>query len=55
MNSKDKTRWIPAYVGLGSNLHGPARQIEVAFDLLGQLAQEKEIIHPFSTGHFLPR
>jgi len=37
MNSKDKTRWIPAYVGLGSNLHGPARQIEVAFDLLGDI------------------
>ena len=37
MNSADKTRWIPAYVGLGSNLHGPARQLEVAFELLGDI------------------
>ncbi len=26
--------WYPAYVGLGSNLQGPARQIETAFELL---------------------
>lgn len=26
--------WYPAYVGLGSNLQGPARQIENAFELL---------------------
>jgi 2-amino-4-hydroxy-6-hydroxymethyldihydropteridine diphosphokinase len=37
MSSDDKTRWIPAYVGLGSNLHGPARQLEIAFELLGDI------------------
>ena len=37
MNSDDKIHWTPAYVGLGSNLHGPARQIEVAFGLLGEI------------------
>ena len=37
MSSDDKNRWIPAYVGLGSNLHGPARQLEVAFELLGDI------------------
>ncbi len=26
--------WYPAYVGLGSNLQGPARQLEIAFELL---------------------
>jgi len=37
MSSDDKNRWIPAYVGLGSNLHGPARQLEIAFELLGEI------------------
>jgi len=37
MSSDDGKHWIPAYVGLGSNLHGPARQIEVAFRLLGKI------------------
>jgi len=37
MNSDDKKSWIPAYVGLGSNLHGPARQLEIAFRLLGDI------------------
>lgn len=27
-------RWYPAYVGLGSNLQGPERQLEDAFELL---------------------
>jgi 2-amino-4-hydroxy-6-hydroxymethyldihydropteridine diphosphokinase len=30
-------RWIPAYVGLGSNLHGPAGQLQTALDLLAKL------------------
>ena len=38
MNSNARSRWIPAYVGLGSNLHGPARQLEVAFDLLDEIS-----------------
>jgi len=29
--------WKPAYIGLGSNLNGPARQLEVAFELLGNI------------------
>ena len=29
--------WYPAYVGLGSNLHMPARQIDDAFGLLAEL------------------
>ncbi|MDH3747518.1 MAG: 2-amino-4-hydroxy-6-hydroxymethyldihydropteridine diphosphokinase [Gammaproteobacteria bacterium] len=29
--------WRPAYVGLGSNLNGPAKQIDAAFDLLDTL------------------
>jgi 2-amino-4-hydroxy-6-hydroxymethyldihydropteridine diphosphokinase len=37
MNSDDKTCWFPAYVGLGSNLHGPARQLEIAFELLDEI------------------
>jgi 2-amino-4-hydroxy-6-hydroxymethyldihydropteridine diphosphokinase len=30
-------RWTPAYIGLGSNLEGPAQQIERAFDVLSCL------------------
>jgi len=37
MSSDDKDHWIPAYVGLGSNLQGPARQLEIAFRLLGDI------------------
>ena len=33
----DRTRWYPAYVGLGSNLDSPARRIEEAFGLLGEI------------------
>jgi len=32
-----KTTWWPAYIGLGSNLDRPARQIDVAFDCLDAL------------------
>jgi 2-amino-4-hydroxy-6-hydroxymethyldihydropteridine diphosphokinase len=31
------SRWIPAYVALGSNLDEPARQVSRAFDALGAL------------------
>ena len=34
MTTKDSNHWYPAYVGLGSNLHGPAGQLETAFELL---------------------
>jgi 2-amino-4-hydroxy-6-hydroxymethyldihydropteridine diphosphokinase len=30
-------RWSPAYVGLGSNLQMPARQVDEAFDLLAEI------------------
>jgi 2-amino-4-hydroxy-6-hydroxymethyldihydropteridine diphosphokinase len=30
-------RWTPAYIGLGSNLEGPAQQIERGFGALAQL------------------
>ena len=29
--------WFPAYVGLGSNLNGPVRQLASAFDLLAEI------------------
>lgn len=32
-----RPRWVPAYVGLGSNLDDPARQVRRAFDALGRL------------------
>jgi len=31
------THWYPAYVGIGSNLQGPARQVEVAGELLNDI------------------
>jgi 2-amino-4-hydroxy-6-hydroxymethyldihydropteridine diphosphokinase len=33
----DRTHWYPAYVGVGSNLDNPARQVEDALSLLDQL------------------
>ena len=35
------THWSPAYVGLGSNLQLPARQVEDALDLLGNLPDSR--------------
>ena len=32
-----KYHWRPAYVGLGSNLQGPAAQLDSAFDLLASI------------------
>ena len=34
---RTEDHWYPAYVGLGSNLHGPAAQVQSAFELLGEL------------------
>ena len=31
-------RWCPAYIGLGSNLQGPSRQVESAIQQLDELA-----------------
>jgi 2-amino-4-hydroxy-6-hydroxymethyldihydropteridine diphosphokinase len=36
-----RTRWLPAYVGLGSNLNGPARQLENTFDLLNGIPKTR--------------
>lgn len=33
--------WQPAYVGLGSNLDGPVRQIEAAFELLQTIPETR--------------
>ncbi len=35
--------WRPAYVGLGSNLQGPAGQLESAFDLLATVPRTRLI------------
>jgi 2-amino-4-hydroxy-6-hydroxymethyldihydropteridine diphosphokinase len=37
MSSGELNHWKPAYIGLGSNLDGPTRQLEVAFELLGDI------------------
>jgi len=33
--------WYPAYVGLGSNLQGPARQLENTFDVLDSIRKTR--------------
>ena len=41
--SADSPNWLPAYVGLGSNLHGPVSQLESAFDLLAAIPETRLI------------
>lgn len=44
--SRHRTRedtWIPAYIGLGSNLQGPCGQVESAFDLLASIDETRFI------------
>ena len=43
MLSAASPHWVPAYVGLGSNLKGPAAQVESAFDLLAAIARTRLI------------
>ncbi len=38
------THWFPAYVGLGSNLQGPARQLENTFELLDAIPDTRLIL-----------
>jgi 2-amino-4-hydroxy-6-hydroxymethyldihydropteridine diphosphokinase len=38
MSKPHKPHWYPAYVGLGSNLQGPAGQLQAAIEMLGKLA-----------------
>ncbi len=35
----NRSRWYPAYVGIGSNLNGPARQVNAAFEALGNVPE----------------
>ena len=37
----EKSRWYPAYIGIGSNLQGPAKQIENATDLLANIPRTR--------------
>lgn len=41
MRELSNAHWYPAYVGLGSNLHGPARQLQAAIDMLGELPRTR--------------
>ena len=36
-----RDHWIPAYVGIGSNLDGPVSQVEIAFEYLSKLPDSK--------------
>ena len=39
--SRSQRPWQPAYVGLGSNLDSPVRQIEAAFELLQEIPETR--------------
>jgi 2-amino-4-hydroxy-6-hydroxymethyldihydropteridine diphosphokinase len=41
MSEPINPHWYPAYVGLGSNLQGPARQLQAAIEMLGLLARTR--------------
>jgi len=41
--SHGRKTWRPAYIGLGSNLDGPARQVDTAFDSLAELPETRLI------------
>ena len=43
MSEPQNQHWYPAYVGLGSNLHGPAGQLQAAIEMLGTLARTRLI------------
>ena len=43
MASSDNTHWRPAYIGLGSNLQGPAGQLESAIDSLATIRRTRLI------------
>lgn len=43
MSNSERVRWRPAYVGLGSNLQGPAGQLDSAFDLLAAIPDTRLI------------
>ncbi len=37
----DASLWTPAWIGLGSNLYDPVRQLDAAFDGLGRLPETR--------------
>jgi 2-amino-4-hydroxy-6-hydroxymethyldihydropteridine diphosphokinase len=41
----NRHHWYPAYVGLGSNMSGPVRQLETTFEMLGAIAQTRLVRH----------
>ncbi|MCH7537353.1 MAG: 2-amino-4-hydroxy-6-hydroxymethyldihydropteridine diphosphokinase [Proteobacteria bacterium] len=41
MTAHPQTHWYPAYVGLGSNLDSPVRQLESAFELLAEIPRSR--------------
>ncbi len=41
MNMRDAARWMPAYIGLGSNLDDPVQQLHRAVGALRQLPQSR--------------
>jgi len=43
MSKPDIQHWLPAYVGLGSNLQGPAGQLENAFEMLAAVPRTRLI------------
>ena len=38
-----RARWSPAYIGVGSNLQGPARQVEAAIGRLAEVAKTRVV------------
>ena len=43
MSEPHNPHWYPAYIGLGSNLQGPARQLQAAIEILGRLTRTRLI------------
>ncbi|MCH9693960.1 MAG: 2-amino-4-hydroxy-6-hydroxymethyldihydropteridine diphosphokinase [Gammaproteobacteria bacterium] len=41
MTSTEVQHWFPAYIGLGSNLDGPAKQLEGSFSSLAEISQTR--------------
>ncbi len=39
-----RERWRPAYIGIGSNLDGPARQVEAAINLVDELEDTRVVL-----------
>ena len=43
MTSNISNHWYPAYIGLGSNLQGPVRQLEASFGALARIKDTRLI------------